>query len=84
MRPSVRFVTVIAAFLLPGIPAMIAQQKPQWMPGQVGLNAGILPSPGFTYANITANYNANAFNNQNGRAIPVTGSYDIWAVENVF
>ena len=26
----------------------IGQQKPQWLPGQVGLNAGIMPSPGFS------------------------------------
>jgi hypothetical protein len=34
---------------------LLAQQKPQWMPGQIGLNAGILPSPGFTYVNIDIN-----------------------------
>ena len=44
------------------------------MPGQVGLNAGILPSPGFTYANITTNYDADAFNGPKGNAIPVTGT----------
>ena len=38
-------------------PAM-AQQKPQWQPGQIGLNAGILPSPGFTYVNMDLNYDA--------------------------
>ena len=54
------------------------------MPGQVGLNAGILPSPGFTYANITLNYSADAFNGRNGNAVPVTGTYDVWAVENLF
>jgi hypothetical protein len=32
------------------------------MPGQMGLNAGILSSPGFTYANIVINYDAGAFN----------------------
>jgi hypothetical protein len=54
------------------------------MPGQVGLNAGILPSPGFTYANITINYDANTYNGSNGKAVPVTGSYNVWAVENIF
>lgn len=62
----------------------MAQQKPQWIPGQYGLNAGILPSPGFTYANITINYNAGAFNGPKGNAIPVIGTYDVWAVENIF
>jgi hypothetical protein len=67
-----------------GITMLRAQQKPQWMPGQVGLNAGILPSPGITYANITVNYAANTFNDQKGNSVPVTGSYDVWAVENIF
>ena len=40
---------------------------------KAGLNAGILPSPGFTYANITINYSSGAFNDPNGSAIPVTG-----------
>jgi len=61
-----------------------AQQKPQWMPGQVGLNAGILPSPGFTYVNIDENYDAGTFNGPKGNAIPVTGTYNVWAIENLF
>ena len=63
---------------------VFAQQKPQWMPGQVGLNAGILPSPGFTYANIDTNYDAGSYNNFKGNAIPVNGTYNVWAVENIF
>ncbi len=54
------------------------------MPGQVGLNAGILPSPGFSYVNITINYSSSAFNGPSGSAIPVTGNYNVWAVENFF
>jgi hypothetical protein len=34
------------------------QQEGQYIPGQQGLNAGVLPTPGFTYANITINYSA--------------------------
>jgi hypothetical protein len=60
-----------------------AQQKPQWMPGQIGLNAGILPSPGYTFANVTINYNAGTYNGPKGNAIPVTGTYNVWAVENI-
>ena len=60
------------------------QFKPQWMPGQVGLNAGILPSPGFSYVNMDINYNAGTFNNPSGNAVPVTGTYNVWAVENLF
>jgi hypothetical protein len=62
---------------------MRAQQKPQWMPGQVGLNAGIMPSPGFTYSNITVGYFSGAFNGPSGSAIPVTGNYNVWASENI-
>ena len=60
------------------------QFKPQWMPGQMGLNAGILPSPGFSYINMDINYNAGTFNNPSGNSIPVTGTYNVWAVENIF
>ena len=60
------------------------QQKPQWLPGQVGLNAGVVPAPGFSYVNITIDYSSSAFNGPNGSAIPVTGNYDVWAVENIF
>jgi hypothetical protein len=76
-------IVVLASLLLSGIASLLAQQKPQWMPGQMGLNAGILPSSGFTYANITINYDANTFNDQNGKSVPVTGSYNVWAVENI-
>jgi hypothetical protein len=51
-----------------------AQQKPQWMPGQIGLNAGILPSPGFTYVNLDINYDAGSFNDRNGTAVHVSGT----------
>jgi hypothetical protein len=54
------------------------------MPGQVGLNAGVLLSTGFSYVNLTINYGFDTFNWANGSAIPVTGNYDIWAVENLF
>jgi hypothetical protein len=60
------------------------QQKPQWLAGQVGLNAGIVPSPGFTYSNITVGYRSSAFNGPSGSAIPVTGNYNVWASENIF
>jgi len=80
-----KFPTSVVAFILVAcVCSAPAQQKPQWMPGQVGLNAGILPSPGFTYVNITENYSAGTFNNSQGSAIPATGTYNVWAVENLF
>jgi hypothetical protein len=78
------FVAIVAAAALFLCRPAKAQQKPQWIPGQAGLNAGIQPSPGFTYANITINYSSGAFNGPSGSAIPVTGTYDVWAVENFF
>ena len=50
----------------------------------MGLNAGIMPAPGVSYINITLNYNAGAFNNSSGNPVPVTGSYNVWAVEDIF
>jgi hypothetical protein len=62
----------------------MAQQKGQWMPGQVGLNAGIIPDPGITFVNIELNYSSSTLNNGNGNAVPVAGgSYDVWVVENI-
>lgn len=85
MRRQIRVVSfLLALFLLNWTSSLSGQQKPQWMPGQVGLNAGILPSPGFSYANITINYSSGTFNGADGNAIPVTGNYDVWAVENFF
>ncbi len=85
MSRSLRFATLVFTFFFLSCALLMqAQQKPQWMPGQVGLNAGILPSPGFSYANITVDYRSNAFNGPSGSAIPVTGNYDVWAVENFF
>jgi hypothetical protein len=75
---------VLALFVLNWASPLLCQQKPQWVPGQVGLNAGIIPDPGFSYVNITLGYRSGAFNNSSGSAIPVTGNYNVWAVENLF
>jgi len=77
-------IDVVAFLLLMGASSVRAQLKPQWMPGQVGLNAGILPSPGFSYVNIDENYDAGTLNGPKGNAVPVTGNYNVWAVENLF
>ena len=75
--------TVICILVFSVAPAN-AQQKGQYIPGQQGLNAGVLLDPGFTYANLTINYSADTLKNGNGNLVPLTGSYDIWAIENVF
>lgn len=75
---------LIALLLLIGVSPVRAQQKGQWMPGQVGLNAGIMPDPGITFVNIDLNYSADTLNNRNGNAVSgVAGSYDVWVVENI-
>jgi hypothetical protein len=78
LRAKIAF-AIFALLFSRGTTTAVGQQKPQWMPGQVGLNAGILPSPGITYANITANYDANTYNAFNGKAVPAVGTYDAWA-----
>jgi hypothetical protein len=85
MNFSIKFRAIaLVCLYLSGFSSMMAQQKPQWMPGQIGLNAGILPSPGFTYVNMDINYDAGSFNGPKGNAIPVTGTYNVWAIENIF
>ena len=68
----------IALVSLSGISPVMAQQKGQWLPGQVGLNAGIMPDPGITAVNINLDYSSSRLNDANGNAIPVTGSYSFW------
>ncbi len=77
------FAVLLASFVC-GAVSLPAQQKGQYLPGQFGLNAGVMPEPGFTYANITINYSADTLKDANGNTTPSTGSYDLWAVENLF
>ena len=77
-------VLVLACIILTCALPSWAQQKGQWLPGQAGLNAGILPDPGFTFANLTLNYSASTLKNSDGHTIPTKGSYDLWAVEQIF
>jgi hypothetical protein len=85
MTSHIRTASLLCALLILGCAGPLAgQQKPQWAPGQSGLNAGILPNPGATYANITLNYNAGTYNGADGSSLPASGSYNIWAIENIF
>lgn len=76
--------TAVTLMMLGVCKTTTGQQKPQWMPGQMGLNAGVQPSSGFSYVNMDVNYDAGSFNGPKGEALPVTGSYNVWAVENIF
>ena len=81
---SIKFgLAILACISFGAIPAN-GQQKGQYIPGQQGLNTGVLPDPGFTYANLTINYSADTLKNSNGNSVPLAGSYNIWAIENIF
>jgi len=63
----------------------LSQQKGQWVPGQFGLNAGVIPDPGVTYANLALNYSASQLNGPNGNSVPgINGTYSFWVDENIF
>ncbi|MGC1999731.1 MAG: hypothetical protein WA658_07735, partial [Candidatus Acidiferrales bacterium] len=60
---------VLVLWIIFGAVPANAQQKGQYIPGQQGLNAGVLPDPGFTYANLTINYSADTLKNANGNSV---------------
>ena len=73
---------VILWAAMAGALPLAAQQKGQYVPGQFGLNSGILPSPGFTYQNMEINYDTSTFNDSKGNAVPGKANLNIWIVEN--
>jgi hypothetical protein len=77
---------VLACIFLGGVSSTLAQQKGQWVPGQFGLNAGVIPEPVITYANVALNYSASRLNDSNGNRVfqNVTGTYAFWVDENIF
>jgi hypothetical protein len=78
-------ISIFACIFLGGASSVLAQQKGQWVPGQFGLNAGVIPAPGITYANLALNYSASQLNGPNGNAVPgITGTYSFWVDENIF
>src|SRR5271165_1198736 len=85
MSFRVKFSTAMLFLILCGAASpLLAQQKGQWVPGQFGLNAGVIPDPGFTYANLALSYSAGQLNNSSGNGIPgITGNYSFWVDENI-
>ncbi len=62
-----------------------SQQKGQWVTGQYGLNAGVVPDAGLTYLNLALTYSAGQLNDSNGHRISgLTGTYSFWVDQNVF
>src|SRR5580704_10840904 len=83
---KLRSAVLILVYLVVGCASPLpAQQKGQWVPGQFGLNAGAIPDPGITYANMAVNYSADQLNDSNGNRIikNVTGNYSFWLDENI-
>jgi hypothetical protein len=77
-------IAVLVCIVLSASSLLMGQQKGQYQPGQYGLNAGVLPEPGITYANYTLNYSAGRLNFANGNPVNATGNYNVWAMENIF
>lgn len=83
MRRNAR-VVLLAGIVLCHIVTAMAQQKGQWTPGQFGLNAGVIPDTGITYANLAMNYSAGQLNDSAGNKISrITGTYGFWVDENI-
>jgi hypothetical protein len=83
MQAKARITALVCVCFLSAI-AATAQQKGQYLPGQQGLNAGVLPQPGFTYASMTVNYFADTLVNASGSSVRLNTDYNIWVVENIF
>jgi hypothetical protein len=80
-----RRVLVLTLIIVGFASSLQAQQKGQWVPGQFGLNAGAIPDPGVTYANVALNYSAGQLNGPNGNSITgINGTYSFWVDENIF
>ena len=76
---------VLALIIVGFVSPLLGQQKGQWVPGQFGLNAGTIPDPGITYANLALNYSASQLNGPNGNSVPgINGTYSFWVDENIF
>jgi hypothetical protein len=74
----------LACILLAGASSALPQQKGQWVPGQFGLNAGVIPDSGVTYANLALNYSADQLNGSNGNSVSaIGGNYSFWVDENI-
>jgi hypothetical protein len=70
MSSQIKPIAFVLALILAGfVSPLLGQQKGQWVPGQFGLNAGVIPDPGITYANLAVNYSAGRLNNSTGSQI---------------
>ena len=66
MSSRIKHVTFVLTLIAVGFASsLLGQQKGQWAPGQLGLNAGVIPDPGITYANLAMNFSASQLNDSN-------------------
>jgi hypothetical protein len=75
---------VLLAFLSFCFESGIAQQKGQYQPGQYGLNAGVEPDPGISYASLNLNYSADKLDDADGNSVSQNATYNVWVLENIF
>jgi len=75
-------VIILWAILASSLP-LPALQKGQYVPGQFGLNAGILPGPGFIYVNMEINCDTSTLNDGKRNALPAKPSLNLLAIENI-
>jgi hypothetical protein len=83
MRLHLGLLLIVCTLIGSALP-LNAQQKGQYMPGQFGLNAGILPSPGFTYVNMEINYDTSTLNDPSGHKLPGNANLNLWVIENIY
>jgi hypothetical protein len=86
MPSRIKPITWVLALIAIGFASpLLGQQKGQWVPGQFGLNAGVIPDPGITYANQALNYSASQLNDSNGNRISgIADNYGFWVDANTF
>jgi len=68
--------------VLVGVGPVWGQQKGQYMPGQYGLDAGVMSAPGFTYANLDLNYVTGTINDAKGNGHKARVNLNEWVIEN--
>ena len=69
-------VRCIMLLLILSLPAM-GQERGQYIPGTGGLNSGIQPPEGITYANLFTWYPSTKFKDRNGDTLPVNVDIDL-------
>src|SRR5690349_7520385 len=75
-------VAVLASLVVATAPAF-AQDKGLYVPGQFGLDAGVLPDPGITYDAVGLTYASDSMRGRKGEELPTTGRDAYWIQQNI-